>query len=459
MPKLWEDRFKKTSDEMMNRFGNSIAFDKVLYEADITGSIAYARALKKIGIFTDGGYARVVKALKQILREFNGGKFTIQPSDEDIHTAIERRLTETIGNLGRKIHTGRSRNDQVATDVRLFLMWKVDEIIKKIVDLQKAILRRAEKETDVVMPGYTHLQQAQPILWSHYLMSLFWMLQRDKERFLDCKLRSSVLPLGSGAIAGNAFPIDRKALAKELGFERVSENSIDAVSDRDFIIEFLSACAILMTHISRYAEDLIIWSSVEFGFVELDDAYATGSSMMPQKKNPDSLELVRGKTGRVIGNLTALLAVVKGLPLTYAKDLQEDKEPLFDTIETVSTSLEVLKGVLKTMKIRPDKMHAKMDETMFATDLADYLVKKGLPFRDAHKIVGKLVRWLGEEGKKFSKLPLRTYKRFSALFDGDVYNLFDFRHSVNLRSVEGGTSKASVMKQIRKGKELLRKQV
>jgi len=444
----------------MNRFNNSIAFDKVLYEADITGSIAYAKALKKIGIFTNEEYIRVVKALKEILNEFANGKFVIQPSDEDIHTAVERRLTEKVGDPGRKIHTGRSRNDQVATDLRLFLMWKVDELMKKIVDLQKAILRRAEKENNVVMPGYTHLQQAQPILWSHYLMSLFWMLQRDKERFQDCRLRSSVLPLGSGALAGNAFLIDRGALAKELNFAWVSENSIDAVSDRDFIIEFLSACAILMMHLSRYAEDLIIWSSVEFGFVELDEAYSTGSSMMPQKKNPDSLELIRGKTGRVIGNLMKLLTVMKGIPLTYSKDLQEDKEPLFDTIETVRASLEIFKGVVKTTKIHPDKMLAKMDDEMvFATDVADYLVKKGLLFRDAHKIVGRLVRWLTEKGKKFSELPLTTYKRFSTLFDDNVYRLFDLWHSVNLRSAEGGTAKASVVKQIREGKKLLRKQL
>jgi argininosuccinate lyase len=307
------------------------------------------------------------------------------------------------------------------------MMEKSEGLIRKIASLQEAVLLRAKKESDIIMPGYTHLQQAQPILWSHYLMALFWMLQRDRERVRSCQERLSVSPLGSGALAGIAYPINREELAKELGFSSESENSIDAVSDRDFIIEFLATCTILMMHLSRFSEDLTIWSSVEFGFVEVDQAYATGSSLMPQKKNPDSLELIRGKAARVIGSLTTVLSMMKGVPLTYSKDLQEDKEPLFDSIATVFMSLEVFTGVLATMEVRRERMLSSMDEKVYATDVADYLTKKGVPFRKAHEIVGRLVQQLVVEGKKFSDLPLPVYKGFSRLFEYDIYRVFDSR--------------------------------
>lgn len=453
--KVWAGRFDKSTDALMEHFNQSIAFDIRLWQADIRVNIAWAGALEKIGIFTSDELKQVLAGLDKIQHEFEISEFNILTSDEDIHTAIERRLTELIGSTGARIHTGRSRNDQVVTDVRLFCKTAVGNMLDPLRTLQRSLVKLAEENLSCIMPGYTHLQQAQPVLFSHYSMSLFFCLQRDAERLTDCLKRIDILPLGSGALAGSAFPIDRKFLAQELGFSRISDNSIDAVSDRDFILELVNALALIQIHLSRYCEDLINWSSQEFGFIELDDAWSTGSSMMPQKKNPDSLELIRGKTGRMIGNQTQLHTLMKGLSLTYAKDLQEDKEALFNSIDTAADSLAVFNGAISSMTINPDAMRSKMDELLFATDIADYLVKKGMPFRESHAVVGELVRLSIKEKCSFSALSIDIYKKASALFEADVYEIFDWENSINLRNIEGGTGSESVRKQIVKARKIL----
>lgn len=454
--KVWSGRFKKATDSLMERFNQSIAFDIRLWRADVQVNLAWAKALAKIGVFSPDELRRILEGLRKIHDEFEKNEFVVLPSDEDIHSAVERRLTEITGSAGARIHTGRSRNDQVATDVRLFCLEALGELFAALHSLQRTVVQNAEQHIDCIMPGYTHLQQAQPLLFSHYLLSLFFCLQRDKERLADCKSRVESLPLGSGALAGSAFAIDREFLARELGFSQVSENSVDAVSDRDFILELINALAIFQIHLSRYCEDFIIWSSAEFGFIELDDAWSTGSSMMPQKKNPDSLELIRGKTARVIGNQTQLHCLMKGLPLTYAKDLQEDKESLFDSIDTAFDCIAVFDGALSSMKINSDMMRQKLDEQLFATDIADYLVKKGLPFRESHRVVANLVRRSIETGQRFSEMPLAEYRQASALFENDVFSIFNWQNSINLRNVDGGTGIASVKKHLIRARQLLK---
>lgn len=452
---LWGSRFDKPPDERFARFNDSFHFDWRLYDADIRGSIAYARALGRAGILSPDEVQAIERGLEEVRDEFARGAFVPQPHDEDIHTAVERRLYELIGAPAHKLHTGRSRNDQVATDTRLFVMGAIERTHSAIGHLQSAIVQQAEQHLDLLMPGYTHLRRAQPILFSHYLLSFFWMLQRDRERFADVQRRTSVLPLGSGALAGNPFKIDRTFLAHELGFERLSENSLDAVSDRDFIAEFLFAAALLQVHLSRLAEDLILYSSPEFGFIDLDDAYTTGSSLMPHKKNPDALELARGKSGRVISNLQSLLITLKGLPTTYNKDLQEDKEPLFDTVDTLELTLPVIAGVIRTLRVNAERMRTALDEEMFATDLADYLVRRGIPFRQAHYLVGQLVKTAEARGVALSQLKYEEFTAISPLFGADVFEVFDFQRSVAQRNIVGGTAPEAVRQQLERAKAIL----
>ncbi|MGQ9467629.1 MAG: argininosuccinate lyase [Anaerolineae bacterium] len=453
--KLWGGRFEKPTDRLMEAFNASIGFDHRLWAADIRGSIAYARALARAGLISPDEEARLIEGLQEVAQEWAAGEFVIQPSDEDIHTAVERRLRERVGEPADKLHTGRSRNDQVATDLRLYLMDEIPSLRRALTDLQEAILTRAEEHIDVLMPGYTHLQRAQPIRFSHWLMSFFWAFQRDRERLDEIEKRVAVLPLGSGALAGHPLGIDRAFLAAELGFRGVCENSIDGVSDRDFVAEFLFWAALLQVHLSRLAEDLILWSSAEFGFVELNEAYATGSSLMPQKRNPDSLELLRGKAGRLIGHLTGLLTVLKGLPTGYNKDLQEDKEPLFDALDTLRRSLPVAAGVVRTLRIHRDRMAAALDDGMLATDLADYLVERGIPFRQSHFLVGQAVRRAEVLGVPLRALPLEEFQAISPHFGPDLYEVFDHRHSVERRVTGGGTALEALRAQIARARSIL----
>ncbi len=453
--KLWGGRFGKTTEKLMEQFNASITFDQRLYKVDIAGSKAQACVLTKMGVLSQEDCDRVIQGLNQVERELDDGKLALTADLEDIHMAVEKRLIELVGDAGAKIHTGRSRNDQVALDERLYLRQAVEETVAHIDRLMAVLLHSAECHIDVIMPGYTHVQQAQPIRFSHYAMALFWMLDRDRGRFVDGFKRADAMPLGSGALAGSAYPVDRDFLRSELGFSRITDNSIDAVSDRDYFLEYLSSAAILMGHLSRFCEDLIMWSSSEFRFVELDDAFSTGSSMMPQKKNPDSLELVRGKTGRVYGNLMSLLTVMKAIPLTYAKDMQEDKEPFFDTVDTVQVSLSVFAGAWETMMVKKSRMKEALDGMILATDLADYLVKKGVPFRTCHRIVGELVRTSLSRGMRLEELNLATLKAASDDFADDVIDILSAEHSTALRNLDGGTGKESVLRQIAAGKRLL----
>ena len=462
--KLWGGRFEGASDELMERFNASIGFDRRLWAADIEGSMAYARALERAGLLSADERERLIQGLEAVGREFAANKFEIRPSDEDIHTAVERRLGELVGDpstgsgqaLAGKLHTGRSRNDQVATDLRLYLMGEIPDLRRQLGEMQEAIVHKAEQHLEVIMPGYTHLQRAQPVLFSHWLLSFFWMLQRDRERLDELEKRVAVLPLGAGALAGHALSIDRRFLAAELGFRAVSENSMDAVSDRDFVAEFLFWAALVQVHLSRLAENLILWSSAEFGFVELDEAYASGSSLMPQKKNPDALELLRGKVGRMVGHLVALLTVLKGLPTTYNKDLQEDKEPLFDALDTLKLALPVAAGVVRTLKVNAEAMAAALDDAMLATDLADHLVRRGVPFRQSHELVGRAVRRAEALGLPLGELPLAEFQAISEAFDADLYTVFDHRRSVEARASYGGTATAAVRQQIERARSLLK---
>jgi argininosuccinate lyase len=452
---LWGGRFAGETDALMRRFNDSFGFDRRLYAADVAGSIAYAGALARAGLITEEERAALVEGLETVRGEFEEGTFEAAPGDEDIHTAVERRLGELVGEVAGKLHTGRSRNDQVATDLRLYLLEEIDELDEALGALQTAIVEQAEAHLGVLMPGYTHMQQAQPILFSHWLMSFFWKLQRDRERLADVAKRTRVCPLGAGALAGNPFDVDREALAQDLGFDAVASNSIDAVNDRDYVLEFLAWAALTQIHLSNLAEDLIIWASREFGFVEIDDAYATGSSLMPQKKNPDALELIRGKSGRVIGDLTGLLTTLKGLPTAYNKDLQEDKEGLFDAIDTLKMELPIAVGVIGTLAVNGERMAAALEEGMLATDLADYLVRKGVPFRQSHHLVGEAVRRAEEQGVSLDELDLSAYQAISPAFGEDVYEVFDFERSVAARAAEGGTAPAAVRAQIERAREVL----
>ncbi len=455
MAKLWGGRFSGDTDPLMDAFNASIDVDIRLWEADIRGSIAYARALHRAGILTAEERDRLILGLERIWGEFAEGSFRLEPGDEDIHTAVERRLHELVGPLAGKLHTGRSRNDQVVTDTRLYLLDRMEVLADALNTLQEAIVRVAEEHLDVIMPGYTHLQRAQPLRFSHWLMSYFWAFQRDWERLDDLWRRVDIMPLGSAALAGTAIPIDRKALAADLGFADISPNSVDAVSDRDFILEFLAWAALLGTHISRLAEDLIIWSTAEFGFVTVAEAYSTGSSLMPQKRNPDALELLRAKAGRLQGNFTRLATTVKGLPSTYNKDLQEDKEPLFDTVDTLEMALPILERVIRTLQLHPERMREAITPDMLATDLAYYLVDKGVPFREAHHLVGRVVRRAEELGVSIDALPLDAFQAISPHFGPDVYRVFDPEQAVERRRVPGGTAREAVLDQIARAKRLL----
>jgi argininosuccinate lyase len=455
MAKLWGGRYSGVTDQLMWDFNASIGFDRRLAQVDIRGSMAYARALAQAGVITAEEAQQLVAGLQAVAQEFAQGQFAYQPTDEDIHTAVERRLGELLGAVAGKLHTGRSRNDQVATDIRLFLLEQFDTLDAALRATQGAITAQAQAQLSVIMPGYTHLQPAQPVRFSHWLLSYFWMLQRDRERLADARARTALCPLGSGALAGNAYGINRVALARDLGFTGITANSMDAVGDRDMLLETLNWGAMVGLHLSRLAEDLILWSSREFGFVTLAERYTTGSSIMPQKRNPDSMELVRGKTGRLVGNLMRLMTVCKGLPSTYDKDLQEDKEPVFDTLDTLAMLLPIVGGVIDTLQVNEGTMRAALDEAMLATDLADHLVKQGLPFRQAHKLVGQAVRLSEQLGATLGQLGVADYAAISPLFGDDVLALFDFEASVEARNVPGGTARAAVQAQIDRARELL----
>ena len=445
------------TDKQARNYAASIPFDRRLYRQDIEGSIAHARMLAKQEIIAKSEAETIIKGLNAVRREIERGKFQFRTELEDIHMNIEARLFEKIGDVAGKLHTARSRNDQMALDLRLFVKDEIGKTIDKIKALQAALVELAEANKDVIIPGYTHLQQAQPVLLAHHLLAYFEMLQRDKKRFQDCLGRTDVLPLGSGALAGVPYPIDREFVARQLGFSKVSANSLDAVSDRDFIVEYEAAAAITMMHLSRLAEELILWSSSEFGFIEIDGAFTTGSSIMPQKKNPDVAELARGKTGRVYGHLVGMLTTMKSLPLAYNRDMQEDKEGLFDTVDTLQTSLEVFARMVKTIKVNTERVSQAMKtDYILATDLADYLVKKGLPFRKAHGVVAKLSEYAMSKGKNFRELGRKEYRDFSPLFSGDVYKI-TLESSVAARNVMGGTSPQQVGKALKRARRLIRK--
>ncbi|ORX49424.1 argininosuccinate lyase [Hesseltinella vesiculosa] len=446
--KLWGGRFTGAVDPLMDAFNASIHFDRRMYAADCIGSMAYAKALAKNNIITEEEKDQLVSGLEKVMEEWSKNTFEIKAGDEDIHTANERRLGELVGPVAGKLHTGRSRNDQVATDMRLWLREEASKILAYLKELISITVNRAEKEMDVLIPGYTHLQRAQPIRWSHFLLSYAWLWQADAERLEQLIERLNVLPLGSGALAGHAFNIDRDFLAKELGFRGIINNSLYAVSDRDFVAEFLFWASLTMVHISRIAEDLIIYSSGEFGFVKLADAYSTGSSLMPQKKNPDSLELLRGKCGRVFGDMSGFMMSYKGIPSTYNKDLQEDKEPMFDAADTLSGSLQITAGVLSTMDIFADKMRGSLSADMLATDLAEYLVRKGVPFRETHHISGAAVKMAEDRNVALSDLSVADLKSLHPSFDDDVASVWSFETSIENRNTPGGTAKSSVSSQI-----------
>ncbi|MGB9679307.1 MAG: argininosuccinate lyase [Thermoanaerobacteraceae bacterium] len=433
--KLWGGRFKSETDKLMEDFNSSISFDIRLLKFDIIGSIAHAKGLYKAGVLTDDELGLIEKGLNEILKETNVNEI---PYDEDVHSYVERLLTEKIGDAGRKLHTGRSRNDQVATDVRLYLKNGINEIEDDINKLINVLNEVSNKHKDTIMPGYTHLQRAQPVTFGHHLLAYVEMFKRDLSRLEDMYKRVNILPLGSGALAGTTFNIDRKYVASILGFDDIAYNSMDGVSDRDFIIEFLSFASITMMHLSRFCEELILWSSKEFDFIEMDDRFSTGSSMMPQKKNPDAAELIRGKTGRVYGDLITILTVMKGLPLAYNKDMQEDKEALFDGIDTLKMSLKVFTEMIKTIKVNTGNMEkAARYGYMNATDFADYLVSKGIPFRTAHEITGKVVLYAIERKSAIEDLPLEELKKFSDVIDEDVYEAIDLKNTLKKKKTIG----------------------
>ncbi|MET0501496.1 MAG: argininosuccinate lyase [Candidatus Binatia bacterium] len=448
--KLWGGRFVAGTADSVEAFTASIDVDKRLYRHDIAGSIAHAKMLARQRIIPTRDAQRIIRGLKAIEQEIAQATFSFSPADEDIHMNIERRLTEKIGAAGGKLHTARSRNDQVALDMRLFLREEVSLVIAELKNLQRSLTGVAKKNLAVIMPGYTHLQRAQPVLLSHHLLAYCEMFERDRARFSAGLERINVLPLGAGALAGTSLPIDRHYVAKLLHFPRVSKNSIDTVSDRDFVLEFVAAAAILFVHLSRMAEELILWSSQEFGFIELPDRYCTGSSMMPQKKNPDVPELVRGKTGRVFGHLQALLTIMKGLPLAYNRDLQEDKLPLFDTVDTVKTSVRIMAELIDALKVRQERMLAAVqDGFMNATDLADYLVERGVSFRDAHAISGRMVRHCVAKGCRIEDLSLAELKGFSKKIEKDVYEFLSPESVVNRRRAFGGTAPGNVLRRLK----------
>jgi len=454
MTTLWGGRFAQQPDRLAFDLNASLSVDQRMALQDVDGSRAWANAIHKAGILSDKEHASISLGLDTVRKEFTSGQFSFVPSDEDIHTAVERRLTELIGDAAGKLHTGRSRNDQVATDFRLWMLGAIPVLDSALKDLQSALVEQAEKADATIMPGYTHLQRAQPILLAHWWLSHYWSLQRDVERLQDLTKRISVLPLGSGALAGVPFEIDRVALAESLGFADVSQNSIDGVSDRDFAAEYLFCATMTGIHLSKLAEQIVLFTTAEFGFFELADAFSTGSSLMPQKKNPDVFELTRGKTGTLLGLLTGLLATLKGLPSTYDKDLQEDKAPVFQATDTLLAILPVIAGALRSITIKAERMRNAIDPSMMATDLADYLVAKGIPFRKAHELAGKVVRAAGESKVGMEKMSLEVYQAIGP-FEADVYQVFDPLKSIEKRNAIGGTSLQSVKKQITKCRENL----
>lgn len=452
---MWGGRFTGGVDPLMHAFNQSLSYDKRMYKADVRGSQAYAKGLVKAGVLTEDERKSIHDGLDKVLQEWENGTFVEKDNDEDIHMANERRLAELIGPVAGKLHTGRSRNDQVATDMRIWLLEQVEKLDGYLKDVIKVMTARAEGEIDAVMPGYTHLQRAQPIRWSHFLLSHVGFFINDLKRLRDLVPRISVLPLGSGPLAGNPFAMPRDLLQAELGFESLTLNSMQGVADRDFIAEFLFWVSMTMIHVSRIAEDLIIYSTAEFGFVTLSDAYSTGSSIMPQKKNPDSLELLRGKSGRTFGSLAGLLMTLKGVPSTYNKDLQEDKEPMFDAAHTVENSLQILQGVLSTLTIHPENMKRSLTHDMLATDLAEYLVRKGTPFRETHHISGSAVRLAEQNKVSLADLTLEQLQTLSSKFSEDVKEVFSFETSVERRDVVGGTSRRAVLEQVESVKKMI----
>ena len=447
--KLWGGRFTQPTDKFVEEFTASIEFDQRLYRYDIQGSKAYAEMLGRQGIITVKEADQIITGLNEILQDIEAGQFEFSVALEDIHMNIEARLSERIGTVGGKLHTGRSRNDQVAVDIRLYLRDEIDTILDYLQKLESSLIQQAEENLVVIMPGFTHLQTAQPLLYSHHMLAYREMIARDSSRLRDLHVRFNVLPLGAGALAGTTFPIAREWLAEQLGFDGVTRNSIDSVSDRDFAIEFCSFASILMMHLSRLSEELVLWSSADFDFIELSDSFCTGSSMMPQKKNPDVPELVRGKTGRVYGNLISLLTLMKSLPLAYNKDMQEDKEPLFDSIDTVKGSLKIFANMIAEMNVKGDNMRiAAARGFSTATDVADYCVRKGLPFRQAHEVVGKTVRYCVETGKDIPELSLAEFREFSPLIEADIYDFITLEASVNARKATGGTAREAVEREL-----------
>lgn len=453
MKKLWGGRFTKSAEEWVDEFGASISFDQELVLEDIEGSIAHVTMLSKTGILTEEEAVQIKNGLQQLKVKAENDELEFSVKLEDIHLNLESMLTELIGPVGGKLHTGRSRNDQVATDMHLYLKRQVKQIVQLVNDLQVVLLDKAEQHIETLMPGYTHLQRAQPISFAHHLMAYFWMFERDKQRYQENLKRINVSPLGAGALAGTTFPIDRTLSAELMSFDNIYENSMDAVSDRDFILEFLSTSSILMMHLSRFSEEIILWSSQEFKFIDLDDSYSTGSSIMPQKKNPDMAELIRGKTGRVYGNLMGLLTVLKGLPLAYNKDMQEDKEGMFDTVRTVVGSLRIFAGMVDTMKVNVHHLEqATKNDFSNATELADYLSNKGMPFREAHEVVGKLVLYCVNKGCYLQNLSLIEFREASVLFEEDIYHVLDPRTAVQRRNSAGGTGFKQIELAIEKAK-------
>ena len=445
MTKLWGGRFTRDTDASVEEFTSSISFDQRMYRQDILGSMAHARMLGRCGILTQEETDCIIAGLASILADIEAGNFSFEIALEDIHMNIEKRLTERIGSVGGKLHTARSRNDQVALDTHMYMKTAIQSIAELIYSMEQSLVEVAEANMDVILPGYTHLQRAQPVLFAHHMLAYFHMLARDFERLQGAWDRTDIMPLGAGALAGTTFPINRRMVAEELKFSQIYANSMDAVSDRDYILEFLSFASILMVHLSRLSEELILWSSTEFAFIELDDAHCTGSSIMPQKKNPDVCELVRGKTGRVVGHLMAMLTILKGLPMTYNKDLQEDKEGVFDTVDTLKFSLSVYASMLKGMKVNAARMRQVLDDDFSnATDMADYLVRKGLPFREAHSVVGRAVRLAIETDRSLTEIPLSELQTLCSLFDTDILEALRIETCIEARNSEGGTASVQV---------------
>jgi len=456
--KVWSGRFDGKTSSLMEEFSSSLPVDRVMWREDLAVNHAWAGALQRASLLTSNEQHKIQRALNQIEKEFDREKFVFLPDDEDIHVAIERRLTELTGPAGAKIHTGRSRNDQVTTDFRLYLKRQILEMQNALCEAINAGVEQAMKNTEIIMPGYTHTQQAQPLRLSHYLLSLFQVLRRHQRQLVDALDRLDEMPLGSGALAGSAFPIDRQRLARELGFSRVAENSVDATGSRDFCTEIVFVCVSICITLSRYAGDFILWASQEFGFLDPGETFATGSSMMPNKKNPDAFELIRGKAAEISGKLSAILSLQKGAPVTYSRDLQEDKRITFEALATAHSCLMVFAGALASSRFRVDKIGAALDTAMLATDVADYLVRKGVPFRDAHRVVGNAVRHAETIGWKLHELPLAFWQTLSPLFDESIQACFDFEKSVEQRNVIGGTSHASVLRQLQAARRWLQQQ-